>query len=345
MPRHPVDSHDCPCVRLGDPDGLGVGRDRGRRAGELSRIVTGARSELNEALRRLRRARAAQAGDETRGEAGTDGHDRGDRGDRLAADTSPWAGLLGQGRLEARVLRQDALLEGAQLRGGLEPELVREAPPRVLVDRERIGGTPGLVEHEHQLTREAFPERVLRDEPLELGDESRAVSQPELGFDARLDRKKPALLEPLCLGRRERLVEQVGERVAPPEGETLAQEPSCRGRIGRRERAAPLLQQLLEPVEIELTGLDPERISGRTSLDPVGAEERATPRDVAVERAPGCGRCLFAPDPVDQGVPRHHLVRMEEEKREHGALLRPAERERSAVGANLQRARIANSTR
>jgi hypothetical protein len=47
-------------------------------------------------------------------------------------------------------------------------------------------------------------------------------------------------------------------------------------------------------------------------------------------------RRVAAPDLIDQALGRDRLVRVEQEQREDGALLRPAQRERAVVGARLE---------
>ena len=51
-------------------------------------------------------------------------------------------------------------LEAAELLARLEPELVGEQPPRLAVDRERLGLAAAAVEGEHQVALEALAPRV-----------------------------------------------------------------------------------------------------------------------------------------------------------------------------------------
>jgi hypothetical protein len=53
--------------------------------------------------------------------------------------------------LERRILIQDPSLELAQRRGGLDPELVDEDAPRLLICGQRFGLAAAAIEREHQL--------------------------------------------------------------------------------------------------------------------------------------------------------------------------------------------------
>ena len=64
-------------------------------------------------------------------------------------------------RLEPRVVEEDLLLEPAQLRRGLEPELLADAAPEPLERAQRVGLAAGPVQGEHQLTDGPLAERML----------------------------------------------------------------------------------------------------------------------------------------------------------------------------------------
>ena len=68
---------------------------------------------------------------------------------------------------------QDPSLQLTQLRPGLKPELINEAPAGRLEDVERICLTPGAIQGEHQSGDEPLAQRVRGDELLELGHELR----------------------------------------------------------------------------------------------------------------------------------------------------------------------------
>src|SRR5262249_51539287 len=154
-----------------------------------------------------------------------------------------------------------------------------------LVGGERIRLPTGPVEREHQLAEQPLAERMRGDRPLELGDELAVASEVELGVDARLDGEQPPLLQPPRLGRDKRLVLEIRERASAPKAERVAENGARPRRIARGGGRAPLLEQLLEAVEVELVRPDPQPVAGRATLDPIRAEQRPEPRDVAVEGA------------------------------------------------------------
>ena len=65
-------------------------------------------------------------------------------------------------------------------------------------------------------------ERVLRDQLLELADELRVAAGLEVGRDPLLEHREAQLLQTGHGRQRERLVGEVGQRLAPPELERLA---------------------------------------------------------------------------------------------------------------------------
>ena len=221
-------------------------------------------------------------------------------------------------------MEQDPALELAELRPRFDPELAGQPVARLLHRRERVGLAARAVEREHPLGQQALAQGVAADEVVELREQPRPVAAGEIGVDALLHHGQAPLLEPLRLLIRERLVEDVGEGRAAPELERLAQ------RTARH--------QSLEAVEVELTRLDDEQVAGSAPQDATCAQHPAQPRHVAVERLRRAPGWMLPPQPGDQPVARHRLVRAEEQHREQCALLRPAERERGAVAARLDRA-------
>ena len=84
------------------------------------------------------------------------------------------------------------------------------------------------IEGEDQLLSEAFAQRVLGDECLQLADNLGVPAELELGLDPLLERAEPQLLEAGDLALRKGLVGQVAESGPAPERERLA-EGCCRG--------------------------------------------------------------------------------------------------------------------
>ena len=54
-----------------------------------------------------------------------------------------------------------------------------------------LGLPPALVERQHELTAQPLPERVLRDQELELAHQIRGASEREVRVDPLLEGEKP----------------------------------------------------------------------------------------------------------------------------------------------------------
>ncbi|HET9198188.1 MAG TPA: hypothetical protein VFN92_08060, partial [Solirubrobacterales bacterium] len=70
--------------------------------------------------------------------------------------------------IQARILLEDPSLEVAQRWRRLDPELVGERAPGLLIRGERLCLPPRPVEREHLLPAQTFPEGVTRDQRFEL---------------------------------------------------------------------------------------------------------------------------------------------------------------------------------
>jgi hypothetical protein len=171
---------------------------------------------------------------------------------------------------------------------------------------------------------------VLEDERLELADELGMSPEREIRVDSLLERGEPQLLETSDLDLREGLVREVGERGTPPERQCLAE----------AVRVASL-EQPLEPVEIELSRLEPDRVPRRAREDPVGAQDLPELRDVVLERVGGRARRLARPELVDEAVGGDDLCAPRQEQREHRPLPRAPERQLLPVGDDLERSQDA----
>ena len=141
-------------------------------------------------------------------------------------------------RVERGVLPQHAGLELLERGRGLEPERLDEGGASRAEHLERLGLPAGAVERDHQLAAQALVERMLAHEPLELGDELGAAAELELGLEALLRDREAQLAQALDDRPRERLEREIGERLAPPEGERLPVEPDGRLGVAGRERRA-----------------------------------------------------------------------------------------------------------
>ena len=174
---------------------------------------------------------------------------------------------------------EDRPLQIAQRRPRLEAELVHHGPARVVVGRERLGLASGTVEREHQLGSESLAERVLAHQRTQLRHQLGGRAALQLGRDQLLAGLDPQLLQPCDGLARERLVLEARERPAAPQREPR---PQClRRALGpvRRELLAPGVEGSLEPVEVQLSGLDAQGVAARSGCEPaaVVAERLSQP--------------------------------------------------------------------
>ncbi len=88
---------------------------------------------------------------------------------------------------------------------------------------QRLGLAVGAVEGEHELAPEPLPQRMPSDERLQLADELSVAAEREVGLDALFERRQLQLVQARDLALCERLVGEVGQGRAPPEGERPAQ--------------------------------------------------------------------------------------------------------------------------
>ena len=98
-----------------------------------------------------------------------------------------------------------------------------------------------------------------------------------------------------------------------------------------------LLAEPLEARHVELVRIDTEHIPRRSRQHPIVTDRLAQMRDVDVERLRCARRLALAPEVVPQPFCRDDLVRVQEQDRQQGSLLRAAEREESRFAADLKR--------
>jgi hypothetical protein len=170
--------------------------------------------------------------------------------------------------------------------------------------------------------QQPLAERLLAHERLELDHSFAGEAVLELRLQATLHRHEAQLLEPANLRLCERGVLDVGQRLAAPEGECLAD--------------APLAEQPLKAIRVELSRVDPKHVAGAARLHPA-AEELPELADVPVQRRLRGWRRRSAPELVDEPVDRDDLVAVDEQEREQRALLPAGKRERDTSLRDLER--------
>ena len=225
---------------------------------------------------------------------------------------------------QLRVVRQHGRLELPQPLARLDPELLDQRPARVLVGLQRVRLPVRPVQREHQLRAQALPVRMLVHQPLQLGDHLSVPAQRELGVDRLLGSGHAQVLEPGYLRLRERLVCQVRERRAPPQRERALERLERRSGPLGRELSPALLEQPLEPVRVELVGVDLQLVAVTAGHEHPVRQLLAQPGHVRLQRLHGIRRSALAPQLVDQPLARQRLATVEKQRGEHCAAPVPA---------------------
>jgi hypothetical protein len=111
----------------------------------------------------------------------------------------------------------------------------------------------------------------------------------------------------------------------------LGQHPYSAPAVAGVGRCAGTGNEQLEAAGVELTRLDRQHVPALASRQPVAADELAQPVEVGVERLAGAGRGRVPPQRIDQPVPGHGLVRVQQQERQQGPLLRAPQPHRPTV--------------
>ena len=233
-------------------------------------------------------------------------------------------------------MSEDCALELFERLARLEAELVDQRSPRTLVHGERVRLSSRAVEREHQLRAEPLPERLLRDQLLELADELAVSAEREIGVDPVFERRESKLVEADDLRLRERLPGEIGERGPAPQRERRPQAVGSGSGVTGRKRSPALLAEPNELEEVDALRLDHEPITRRRCLERAFGQQLSQLRDVDLDRVPSRFGGFLSPERVDQPVARHDVVRVEEQDREQGASLLPPERDRCSVARDRE---------
>ena len=236
------------------------------------------------------------------------------------------------GTVERSVLGQDRCLQRAQLVAGFEPELLAEDMTAVLEDPQGIGLSTRAVQREHQESAQPFSKRICGDELVELGDGALVTTELELDVEPFLDQREAQFRQPGDGSRREVVVGEVGEGIAPPERIGLGQQRGSLAQItfddGRTRRG----DELFVAKDVDRFDWKLERVPITTHGDEVGRAQRppqlrCEPLQTVAHRR----RWIHTPQHVDELVGGNHPARLEREHREKGTQLRSRNDHVSAV--------------
>ena len=110
------------------------------------------------------------------------------------------------------------------------------------------------------LGAQVLAQRVLANEPLELGHDLRVTTKTKVGVDAQLKRFESLFLEPRGSILHESLEGEVGERWTPPECESRSEELSGALWCAVGQRGPPFVHEPPEAKRVDTLGVDLEGV-------------------------------------------------------------------------------------
>ncbi len=195
---------------------------------------------------------------------------------------------------------------------------------------------PLAIQGQHQLAPQAFPQRVLGKQDLDLPDRPRVGAAGQQRINATLLCSEPRLVEPSGLREQRGLIpDEVSQRGTSPQRQRVFEESNRGARI-RRQHLPSFAHERLETGNVQFRRIDPQAIAGGRPPDPVVADGLAETQHVGLDDLARCLGRFFSPDLVQQGLGGHDLVRPDQQMSQHRALLRPTERKRTATGVDLE---------
>ena len=112
-------------------------------------------------------------------------------------------------------------MQPAQVRPGVDAELLDQDRAGPLVGQQRIGLPTRAIQRQHELRPQPLPQRLLADQPLQLGHQLPMTPQPQLRLDPILQGDQPELGQAVALGRAEVGVQEFLEGPTPPQSQRL----------------------------------------------------------------------------------------------------------------------------
>ena len=153
-------------------------------------------------------------------------------------------------------MNEDLLVDAAQLRPRIDAQLVGEHAAGRLVQVQRVGLATAGVEGAHQLRAQPLPERILRDQALQLDHDRGVLAAKQVRLDPVLHRRQPPLREVDGGGLPERQIRHVAQRRPPPQAQRPPQGVGRRGRVAGGQLPPAQLGQLLELSQVNGVRVD-----------------------------------------------------------------------------------------
>ena len=216
----------------------------------------------------------------------------------------------------ARLRRQQALVEGGDLRRGRRAELVAQQHPQLVVDAQRLGDVAARRERLHQRAVARLAVGLAHDQRARrpLGRRQLGRPEPQRRARERLERVRAQLLE-LGAALVDPAARELGQQRALEAVERRARPLRRAPRIGRAERRLRVGRRRARLLDVE-RDVGQHEPQAAPALDGVGAERAPQARQQRGDPGVGRARRAVLPDRVDQLVAAHRALAVEREIRE-----------------------------
>ena len=205
--------------------------------------------------------------------------------------------------------------------------------------RLRLPAAP--VQGQDPLTPQALTQRMAHHQRVQLARHGQVAAAGEVGVDPVLDRAQPCLPQAGGLGLDAHTRLDVGQRLASPEAERLAEHRRRLGRVAGGGATSRLLDQLEELMLVDDVVGDGEPVARCHQLEERGrvggAEQLAHRGHSDLQHPPRAVRGQRRPELLHEPVGADHAAAPDHQQRQQRPLLRCGRRDVDAVDHHLQR--------
>jgi hypothetical protein len=212
----------------------------------------------------------------------------------------------------------------AEFGARVDAELLGDGVSRLPVDLERLGVPPGAVQGAHQQQPQALPQRMVGQQPAQLGDGLLVPAEGEFGRDPQFAGTEAEFGEPFGLRLDQRRRRDIGQRTAVPQAEGLGQPTGRPLGVSGGERPPAVPDHGLEQQRVGLVSAHPQQVAGGPGDQqvPVGVvHQAAQPQHVDADQVGRPGRRLIPPELADQRLGGDDLPGIDQQRAQHGTPL------------------------
>ena len=228
----------------------------------------------------------------------------------------------------------------AQFGAWVDTQLLGDGVPGAPIDLERLGVPSRAVQGSHHQQPQALPQRMVRQQPADLGDGLGVTAAGKLRRDPELGGIEAELGQPFGLRLDQRRRRDVSQRAAVPEHERLGELARRALRVAGRERPPAVADHGLEQLGVGVRRADAELVAGSAG-DQEGAvrilQEPTQPEYVDADEIGRLRGRRVPPHLVDQDVGRNDLPRVDQQGRQDRTPLRRADPPPVFSGPDLKR--------